>query len=146
MIPSNSRAYSTDQLAEINEMVGIPFIDGGSSPSGCDCWGLVQLFYKNVYHIKLPSYPYLSALNKVSVAASISKRQQSAEWLEVKDKQIGHVVLFNIKGRPAHCGVIVDNERFIHCVNHSQTCIEPLNSSAWRSRITGYYRWQTVQD
>lgn len=34
----------------------IPFLEGGRSYDGCDCWGFIYLFYKDILNIILPSY------------------------------------------------------------------------------------------
>ena len=51
----------------IKPSLSIPFVDQGRSFSGCDCFGLVQLFYKYMYGVHLREY-------NISCAALSGKR------------------------------------------------------------------------
>lgn len=40
---------------DVNRYVGIPYLPGGSSLAGCDCWGLVRLVEMECFGTFLPS-------------------------------------------------------------------------------------------
>ena len=41
---------------DFNKYIGVPWLVGGRTFEGFDCWGLVHLFFKNELHINIPSY------------------------------------------------------------------------------------------
>src|SRR5512134_1374594 len=49
-------AMSTQPPSWAGAYVGIPYLDHGAARSGCDCWGLVRLIYRERTRIELPSY------------------------------------------------------------------------------------------
>ncbi len=78
------------------QFLGVPYVWGGTSPSGFDCSGLTQYCYLNAAGISIPR-----------VAAD----QQNAGYA-VSTPQSGDLVFF---GYPAyHVGIYVGNDTYIH--------------------------------
>jgi murein DD-endopeptidase len=40
-------------MTDFSQYIGIPYVAGGESFAGCDCWGIVQLWYRNELGITL---------------------------------------------------------------------------------------------
>lgn len=57
---STTGVSGDDVVAEARKYVGVPYVWGGTSPTGVDCSGLVQLVYKNL-GIDLPRVSYQQA-------------------------------------------------------------------------------------
>jgi peptidoglycan DL-endopeptidase CwlO len=55
-----ARVSGEDVVAEASKYLGVPYVWGGTSPTGVDCSGLVQLTYKNL-GIDLPRVSYQQA-------------------------------------------------------------------------------------
>ena len=82
-------------VAEERKYLGVPYIYGGASPSGFDCSGLVQYWYKKV-GITLPR----TAGQMIKCGKSVSQA----------NLQIGDLV-FPSAG---HVGLYIGNDRIIH--------------------------------
>lgn len=118
----------------------IPFREKGRDYSGCDCWGIPYLIYRDMLWIELPLYceQYQNTADRAELARLTGG--EKAAWCEVETPIPYDLVLIQILGHPVHVGVVIGGGKFIHCMRDVNTTIERLNSPAWRDRIVGYYR------
>lgn len=128
----NSRGY-------FDMWVGIPFKEHGRDFNGCDCWGLVRLWYKDKYNVHLPSYvdDYENVKDK-NIAATMQTEKE--KWLCADSPEYGDVVLLRMAGLPMHCGVYLGKGKVLHVERGCDSIIEDLRRSKWKNRIMGYYR------
>jgi cell wall-associated NlpC family hydrolase len=120
--------------SEISELIGTPFAYGGRGPDQFDCYGLVKHLYER-RGARLPDYRSPSDQNRIGalMAGALTL------W-EPCDRVPGAVVVFRIMGRVSHCGIVVDDDRFIHTWEGSGgVCIERL--SEWEKRVHGFVRY-----
>jgi len=127
-----------------SKFVGFPFLDRGRTPSGCDCWGLVRLYYKDKYDIDLPSYvdEYEASTVKGLTAEAINAH--IAEWGHIPpgEEQEGDVILLRVGGLPCHIGVVVKRGYMLHTMKGCDSVIEPYISPDWKHRVVGFYRYR----
>lgn len=124
--------------------IGIPYVVGGESFEGADCYGIAKLYSKNELGIQLPSYMY-SELDNEAVAEIAIKSALSGfgvGWEKVEVPQHGDVVLFRIFGREVHCGIMLSETEFLHSLKGRMSCIEDLTHQNWSHRKTGVIRWK----
>lgn len=117
--------------------LGIPFRPQGSDRMGCDCWGLVQLVYRERYGVLLPSVGPYDLEDATELIA-----QHRARWTEVSDRRDGDVVLLLLDGTPSHVGILVASDQFLHTLRGHVSRIDRLTHPVWRGRVAGIYRWQ----
>jgi cell wall-associated NlpC family hydrolase len=125
----------------INKYIGIPYESRGRSWEATDCYGLVQLFYKEEFGIDVPDYlwAYTTAEDKESVSAAIE--QNKTNWQQIDDPEYGDVLVFQIAGYPMHVGIKMRGDDFLHCFQNTQSCLERLSSLSWSRRLVESYRW-----
>lgn len=91
-------------IAYAKELAGVPYVYGGSSPSGFDCSGFIGYVFKN-FGIKLNR----SAADMYSNGKKVSKNALKA----------GDLLFFDASARKAsgqidHAGIYLGNDQFIH--------------------------------
>lgn len=78
--------------------IGVPYVWGGSSPSGFDCSGLTSYVYRNAVGINLPR--------------TASSQQNVGKRVALSDLQAGDLIFF---GSPAHhVGIYIGNGQYLH--------------------------------
>ena len=123
--------------------VGIPYIDGGRDRSGLDCWGVLQLVYRDQLGVELPGYGDISARDLRRVAREIGSAAQMWPWSEAPEPRELDVVVMAAPGRrfPAHVGIVLQGGQLLHSEAASGCCIVPLSDFSVRFRILGYRRY-----
>lgn len=103
-------------------MQGRPYAWGGVTPGGFDCSGLVY-------------YAYSEA--GVRVPRTARQQYKAVRPLYVHQLAPGDLVFFAMPGRfPAHVGVYLGENRFVHALNKSKpVLISNLDDNYWQSRL-----------
>ncbi|MES5837700.1 NlpC/P60 family protein [Bacillus cereus group sp. MG11] len=85
-------------IAEAKKFLGLPYVWGGTTPSGFDCSGYMQYIFKNVAGVKLPR---------------VAREQQNAGvQIPVSEVQPGDLIFW---GKPAHhVAMYIGNGQYIH--------------------------------
>jgi sulfur carrier protein ThiS len=125
---------------DYNKYIGLPYADNGRTESGVDCWGLACLFYRDELGIELPSYSELySTASDPEVVNAINSNRDN--WLLVIEAVPGDLCLFNIYGEPAHVGIYVGDNKFLHAREGRDSVIESLSNHQWSKRFQGFYTY-----
>jgi hypothetical protein len=101
--------------------IGVPYVWGGSSPSGFDCSGLVRYVYGR-FGINLPHSSY----------ADFDLGEAVSRWA----LKPGDLVFFNDLG---HVGLYIGHGRFIHAP-HTGTTVQISTLSSFNSSYDGARR------
>jgi len=117
------------------DLIGVPFIDGGRDKSGMDCWGLAREMYRR-QGIDIPDY-HVSAVSAVSVASQMGV--DVAYWQKLAQPALGCLVLIRLSPDvwANHVGIYIGDGKFIHAYSATGVSIGRLRR--WRSRIVGFY-------
>lgn len=118
----------------------------GLTYSAYDCYDLLKLFYSREFGIELISKDYLSP-KAVDLDTVIKCRNsythlvdtQKESFKKVDSPQYGDVLLFTSWGIPAHVGIYIDRDYFLHTQKRSGACVERITT--WKKRLLGYYRY-----
>jgi len=132
-------------MTDLRKYVGIPFKPRGRDRTGCDCWGIFRLFYKDEFGIELPSYvnDYESIDNHKKIYSLISKgTEEKWKQIELGKEQFGDGILFRIMGYPMHVGIIIKKRLFLHVFKGTDSVLEYYDNLIWRKRIAGIFRYE----
>lgn len=130
-------ATQTKEL-NVEKYVGISYEVNGRDMQSVDCYGLVYLIYKNELGIDLPSFAE-DGIDANRTQELIAMYKEG--WEPTENIQAGDVVIFRIMGIEAHIALAIDSERFIHARIGYNSAIERFDSSKWKTRFVGSYRY-----
>lgn len=127
--------------------IGLSYRDKGRGPDAWDCWGGVRMVFAEVYGLALPDYAdaYSTAADFESVSAAIEAGLADG-WVRQERPQAGDLLSLKIAGRPWHCGIMVNDEQFLHWPppgrhgRETLSCLERLDAPVWGRRVEGFYR------
>lgn len=128
----------------IERLQEIPYVEGGRDLSGCDCWGLVILYYSHVYGFDMPKFEDIYYRSSVDYETTVESIEIEKNKLGIFEEQItpeqGDIVLINARGRPLHMGIVLDNTDMVHTDKRHGVVIESYKGAKWVNRIVGFYR------
>jgi hypothetical protein len=128
-----------------SKYLGIPWVKGGRTMQGCDCYGLCMLISKEQFGIELPEINY-SSTEESYVDGMVTDNSNLFEKLDKPESSIinEQVCLVTISILPPfihHIGILLhDGLRFFHVRDNHRATITKLNDQLWSSMIKGYYR------
>lgn len=123
----------------MDKYIGIPFELGGRTEKGCDCYGLVRLFYKDKYDIELPEYNLYDRFDNILLYTLIDTNMPLLDFSQVENPKYGDIGLFKFFGVPTHIGVYLKNNKVLHIMRGSDAVIERIDSPRLKGRFAGWY-------
>ena len=125
---SNGETFITKKqgeeiLAFAKSFMGVPYVFGGTTPSGFDCSGFLQYVFKQ-HGINIPRL----ADEQYLLGKSVKTSQLSP----------GDLVFFStyLPGA-SHCGFYVGNGKFLHASSSKGIAIDSLDSEYWKPKFLG---------
>lgn len=124
------------------DYLGLPFKHLGRDRKGVDCWGLVLLYYKEMFGIEIPDWEYEPEWSKRG--GNFFKDKNKGIGERIVRPKVHDVALFFIDKNdrvPNHIGIIIDTigKTMIQCgkIGVTMAC---YGSPVWNSRLEGFYR------
>jgi cell wall-associated NlpC family hydrolase len=92
-------------VADAYQLLGIPYVWGGSSLRGFDCSGLTQ---------------YVMAKNGVNIPRTASAQSRAGKYVKLSDAQPGDLVCWDSPGTSHHIGIYIGGGKYIHAPRPGQ--------------------------
>jgi cell wall-associated NlpC family hydrolase len=122
-------------------LMAAPYVAGGASMRGVDCWGLVEVFYR-MRGVDLAAYRGGERSAPGGFAAAFAAQDGWREVVEPRDGDV--VVLRAAEGRKVfehgHCGIALGGDLLHACSAARGVIRERLADRHISGRITGYWR------
>lgn len=112
-------------IADSSQLLGTPYLWGGTTPEGFDCSGFLNyVFQKN--GLKLPR-----------TVAQIYEVGQ-----EVEELAVGDIVFYETYATgPTHAGIYIGNNQFVHSGASTGVAVTSMNLKYWSDRYLGAKRY-----
>lgn len=126
-------------MVDVVDLIGVRFCDHGRSiATGFDCYGLAIEVSRRLGYT-LPDLWYKESNDETfdSNAEGIIKSLSDKVSL-TKEQKLGNLVIFLECGRMVHIGVILDEDRFIHCDIRG---VRVLKLSEYYRKNWKVYKW-----
>lgn len=128
------------------EYIGIPFLSGGRTRDGCDCYGLVRLVWMEQCGYKMPllSDMYEDALNMQQTSPLVtSLRPMLAGEKKLTPEPLDLAVILN-RGLPTHLAVYAGGGYILHTIRSVGTVLQRISDRDLANRIEGFYGIKTA--
>ena len=127
--------------AWINDYIQIPFVSGGRTKEGCDCYGLVRLVLAEHFGKHLPTLDFYSdALDGSQTGPVVDRYRPLLAGTRVDTPEPGDAVVLRFRGRHTHIGVVPAPGYIMHTDSPTGVVCERVDSPRIRGRVEGYYR------
>lgn len=127
----------------INDFIGIPFVSKGRTFRGCDCYGLVSLYYKEVLNIELPETVITAEQPRRTFANYLN--EISKNWTSTVP-QTNAVIAMSVNAEHpnlvTHFAVMIDDKRFIDTRENRSSYLTSVDDERIKNQIKGFYKWQ----
>ncbi|MFD2212586.1 LysM peptidoglycan-binding domain-containing protein [Metabacillus endolithicus] len=108
-------------ITEAKKYIGVPYVWGGSTPTGFDCSGYLNYVYNT------------QGINISRTVATIWE-----ETTTVSSPQKGDLVFFTTTAPgPTHAGIYIGDNKFIHAGSSTGVTISDMNNTYWKPRYLG---------
>jgi hypothetical protein len=116
-------------MSDINKLIGIPFRLNRKDLKGCDCRGIVYLYYK---YIKEKEIPFSDGKriffrnikkDKDRIIDILKTFAQPVSYMELKE---GDIVVINNIGNTGALGVCINNKQLLHMDQVVGSCLTKL--------------------
>lgn len=130
-------------MIDWNKYIGIPFKENGRDLKGLDCYGLVWIIHKLELGIDLPGYngEYFSSLYDHDGIENLIARETMGRWKKQTAAEPFSTVVFRIRRRFSHVGLVIEKSSFIHSLVGCSVCIEDFDDLLWRNKVYGFYKY-----
>lgn len=115
-----------DKIVTLSKsLTGLPYRYGGDDINGFDCSGLVSYVY-GCFGIEVPR--------------TAKKQGKLKNKIKFKNARPGDILVFKLKRRRWHSGILINKKHFIHAPNRETPVREEYLSSYWRSHLRAVIR------
>jgi cell wall-associated NlpC family hydrolase len=126
----------------VKNYIGIPFVSGGRTLSGCDCYGLARLVLKEEYRVILPalSDDYENALNLRETVSLFREKRPVLLAEPLAEPEEACLAIITERGYPCHLGIYAGSGYLLHTTKGTGSVAQRITHPGLAGRVEGYYR------
>ena len=125
---ATAREIKVDKIIKnAKQYLGVPYVWGGTSPSGFDCSGFTH---------------YVFLKNGITIPRTSALQYNEGTWVSKDQLRPGDLVFFTTyKPGPSHVGIYIGNGQFVHASSGAeQVTISDLTKNYYMQRYIGAKR------
>lgn len=136
----SSRNGHINRDVNLRQFIGVPFLNGGRTLAGADCWGLVRLIFAE-YGVTVPDYK-VDCFASADIGATVD-RETRLTWdritAPVAPCLITMCLDIDVPTMCNHLGVYVGDGYMIHTLNKIMSYKEKIDHPHYKRKIEGFY-------
>jgi cell wall-associated NlpC family hydrolase len=119
--------------------LGIPWVKGGNTRVGVDCWGLTVMGLREMYGVKLKIYEGSKADGR-DLANIITQETAGQDFTKISRPKGGDIVTMSDEF-PSHIGLCVGAGHILHTMEGRGVDITPIRALERIFRKVEFYRY-----
>ena len=123
--------------------IDIAFKPDGRDRSGCDCYGLICLIYRERLGIILPDYAGIFTDQSFATLKKVARvmAEGREKWQKVDTPKPYDMVMLRTGEYQWHVGIVIDRSRMLHVMAGIESVVEPYTGLHWKNRVVEFRRW-----
>ena len=110
-------------VSTAQNFMGVPYVFGGTTPSGFDCSGLLQYVFK---------------MHGLTIPRLADEQYNLGKSAKISQLVAGDLVFFTTyTAGVSHCGIYVGGGNFLHASSSKGVRIDSLDNEYWKTRFVG---------
>lgn len=110
-------------IATAKKYLGVPYVFGGTTPSGFDCSGFLQYVFKQ---------------NGLSIPRLADEQYKLGKSVKMSELRAGDLVFFTTyEPGASHCGIYIGDGQFMHASSSRGIRVDYLDNTYWAPRFYG---------
>ncbi len=118
-----SQSKADEVVRTAKKFIGVPYVFGGTTPSGFDCSGFLQYAFKE---------------NGILIPRLADEQYKLGKAVKTKELTAGDLVFFTTyEAGASHCGIYLGEGQFLHVSSSRGVRIDYLDNTYWAPRFYG---------
>jgi hypothetical protein len=125
----------------------IPYVDGGRTMEGADCWGLLRLIMLREKGIELPLYAELAyehGKRSHEIGQFMSEHTEGWQEIDIKQVRAFDGLWIRMRGEGIHVALAISEREMIHTEEGADVVITDFRDYRWNRRILKAYRHERL--
>jgi len=145
----------------LNKLIGIPYKYPGSDFDGCDCWGVVKLYYKTILNKDIPNVSLLFTKEKIETFKPLMTELckmppfDCFENIPRNEITVSDILVFDRGPFGAHCAVYLGQDKMLHVYEAVQGIngndyeigshiVSASSGGHWKKKIVACWRLKSI--
>lgn len=130
-------------MCSLTNLIGIPFVDRGRTPSGCDCMGLSIMAHKT-FDVDIPDFN-VDSNSSEEINNTFLGQLENSKWKQLAGPEVPCLVLFGFDQYDpkmvTHVGTYIGSGKILHTLTDKSSSVIRMDHPFFKNKIIGFYKY-----